>query len=396
MGSVGFQNGSADLPSQDSPDLHLVVATQEEWLAQQHVNSTEWKGALDLEAYLRREDYLFNQELTKDGGITPWSLVYEPEGSSKRLALCGCESQNKKALVGRQGKVEKVIAHAVASVFCPSQNRGKGYAGRMMSELGKRLSKWQAKDGNQVLFSVLYSDIGKKFYAARGWQAFPSAHVSLPGKPSSADDLPKVQMLKSEDLPELCDIDERLLRSRLAKSSSSGGPAVALLPDSRTLWWHHAREEFVAKELFDRDPAIKGATTGEVGSRVWCYWTRVWTNPQEEEPNTLHILRLVFEDDSFSDFAPASVEGAEKSKQSRSAKSVAALCAAAQAEASQWDMKEVQIWNPTSTTLAAAQLLDTKASIEHREAESIASLQWYGDGSWQSIDWVCNEKYGWC
>jgi hypothetical protein len=40
--------------------------------------------------------------------------------------------------------------------------------------------------------------------------------------------------------------------------------------------------------------------------------------------------------------------------------------------------------------------------LEHseveREEESIASLMWYGEGSGASddIEWVGNEKYGWC
>ena len=46
------------LPRGDSPDLHLVLATPEEILAQQNANSDEWRGVLDLPAYLRREEIL--------------------------------------------------------------------------------------------------------------------------------------------------------------------------------------------------------------------------------------------------------------------------------------------------------------------------------------------------
>ena len=396
MGSVGLTNGNTSLPNKNSSDIHLVVATLEELLAQQHANSTEWRGALSLESYLRREEHLFSQDLTKEGGLTAWMLVYQQEGNGKRQVLCGCESIKKKALVSRHGKVEDVIAHGVASVFCPPEHRGNGYAGRMMTELGKRLKGWQADKEQGALFSVLFSDIGKQFYAARGWQPFPSAHVSLPATSSTAAGLPSVRKLKSEDLSDLCTVDEKLIRNRLSKSTEANRSAVTLLPDIRQIRWHHAREEFVANELLDRVPVIKGAVTGEPGSRVWCYWTRVWTNPQEEAPNTLHILRLVVEDESFSDFIPASLEGVAKKQDSTIAKSIAALFAAAQPEAAQWGMREVQIWNPTSTTLAAVQMIDPKAKVEHREEESITSLQWYGEGTWENVDWVCNEKYSWC
>lgn len=397
MGSIGLSNGDHQiLPNRSSSEIYLDIGTPDELNAQQEVNSTEWRGALSLEQYLRREVHLSEQDLTKNGGLTGWVLVHQPNGSSKRQVLCGCETIRKRALVRDNGKVKEVIAHAVGSVFCPPQHRGKGYAGRMMSDLGKRLKSWQMDNGKHVLFSVLFSDIGKKFYARAGWQTFPSAHVSLLPTESPGKDLSAVQMLKSEDLQELCTIDELLIRTRLSKSSGADKPAVALVPDTAALRWHHAREEFVAKELFNQCPTIKGAVSGDVGSRVWCFWTRVWTNPQEDDPNTLHILRLVVEDEGFSDFGPASSGDAAKMKDSPTARAIAAIFAAAQAEAAQWGMKEIQIWNPTSTTLAAAQILDAKAAVEYREEESITCLQWYGEGSWENVDWVCNEKYGWC
>ena len=284
MGDPGAPNGHADLPPKDSSDLHLVVATPEENIAQQHANSTEWRGALSVEQYLRREENLSNQELTKDGGLTPWMLVYQPSGQGKRQVLCGCETIKKNGLLGKDGKVEDVIVHGVCSVFCPPAFRGKGYAGRMIAELGKELKGWQVENGNNTLFSVLYSDIGKDFYSARGWQPFPSAHISLEGTPSPRTDLPPIRTLRSNELAEFCSTDEEIMRSRLSKTHDTTKTCVALVPDVQTLRWHHAREEFVAGELLNRHPEIKGACVSELGSRVWCYWTRVWTNPQEQSP----------------------------------------------------------------------------------------------------------------
>lgn len=388
------------LPKSDSPDIHLVVATPEENLAQTNANSEEWRGALSLEAYLRREEYLLGQDLTRNGGLTAWMLVYQPADGSKRHVLCGCETIRKKALVSKEGNVEDVVAHGVCSVFCPPKHRGRGYAGRMMTEVGKRLKKWQAAEGqDSTAFSVLYSDIGKEFYAARGWQPFPSAHISLPAMGSEDKVVRSVKTLQSEDLSEFCTIDEKLLRNQLSQRQRT---AVALVPDARTLQWHHAREEFVSKEVNNgtRPEFMEGGKGAIVevspGSRVWCYWTRVWTNPNEDAPNTLHILRLVIEDEVYSDFSPASEDGVAKLKGSPVVKAVSELLAMAQMQAHRSGMQEVWMWNPTSTALAAAQLLDEKAAVVHREKESVASLQWYGDGSWEDLDWVCNEKYGWC
>lgn len=150
------------LPDRDSPELHLVVSTPGEIIAQQHANSDEWRGALSLPAYLRREELLVDQTLTRDGGLTAWSLVYQPAGSGEkdRQVLCGCETIKKRALFASANTVEAVTAHGVCSVFCPPKFRGKGYAGRMIAELGEVLRTWQSY-GQNNLFSVLYSDIGK-------------------------------------------------------------------------------------------------------------------------------------------------------------------------------------------------------------------------------------------
>ncbi|KAI7555009.1 hypothetical protein KC331_g142 [Hortaea werneckii] len=392
---------SSNLPKSDSPELHLVVATADENLAQQHANSTEWRGALSLEAYLRREEYLVKQQLTKDGGLTAWMLAYQPPDGSKRQIVCGCESIRKKALLARNAKVEDVVAHGVASVFCPPKFRGKGYAGRMMSEVGKKLKDWQAEEekGGSA-FSVLYSDIGKEFYAARGWQPFPSSHITFPATESRSGSLPQVRKLESGDLQRLCEDDEKLLRHRLSKMAGERA-AVALVPDVATLHWHHAREDFVSTETHGGRPGFMDGGRGALvevkpGVRAWCVWTRVWTNPQENAPNTLHILRLAVEDESYSDFSPASEDGAQRFAGSDVARAIAALLSEAQIQAKASGMHEVQIWNPTSATLAAARLIDSGAAVEEREKESITSLQWYGQGSWKDVDWVCNEKYGWC
>ncbi|CAK3930345.1 Hypothetical predicted protein [Lecanosticta acicola] len=388
--------GSFDLPNRDSPDLHLVVATRDELRALQHENSEEWRGALSLEAYLRREEHLYSQDMTKEGGMTPWMLVHQPDPDGPRKVLCGCETLRKNALVGRQGKAEDAIAYGICSVFCPEGYRGRGYAGRMMTELGEKLRSWKTDEGELCLFSVLYSDIGKDFYAARGWHPFPSAHVTLPA--STRRPAGQVRPLEANDLPALSSTDEAMLRKQLSAMKTDNRPAVALLPDARTFQWHHAREEFVGKELHGKPPVVKGAIIGDSpGARVWAIWTRVWSNPKEETPNTLHILRLVVEDEAYSDFKPASPDIAAKSRDTAVAHAVAEVFRAAQYEATQWDMKEVTIWNPTSATLAAAQTIDPNVTVIQRETDSIASLQWYGSSrTWQDVDWIKNEKFGWC
>lgn len=381
----------AQLPPGTSPTLALVHPTEEELQLQFRLNGSEWRGALTLDAYLRREAVLSSQELTRNGGITYWILIdtavhnaLDPS-SPNRLPLASCETYRKRALVWRDGKVEETIAHGVGSVFCAQHLRKRGYAARMMAEVGKALQTHQTGE-KECLFSVLFSDIGKGFYKNHGWEPFRSSHVSIPGLVSDVrEGLPTPRPLYEEDLEELCRADEKIIRKKLERTPGSN-IAVAILPDIQTIRWHHAREDFVGHELHGKAPKVKGAIIGtEEGKRIWCYWTRMWYNsdPTQAKGNTLHILRLVVEDGREEDAEDA----------------IASLMALAQREAEEWKMEEVETWNPSPATVAAAQKLHPSAKVVDRDTESIASLRWYPPHTGniaESIDWVANEKHGWC
>jgi hypothetical protein len=145
------------LPTSKSPNLTLAHPTDDEKLQQLTLNGSAWRGALSLDAYLRREAHLGQQDATRNGGLTSWILVDRSEAKGRRI-LAGCETYRKKALVASKGKLRETLAYGVGSVFCPEELRGRGYASRMIHELGKALSSWQAES---CLFSILFSDIGK-------------------------------------------------------------------------------------------------------------------------------------------------------------------------------------------------------------------------------------------
>ncbi|KAI8936334.1 hypothetical protein NX059_006748 [Plenodomus lindquistii] len=409
-------NALTNLNKGDSPTLALVHPTEEEKLIQFKLNGAEWRGALSLEAYLRREALLAKQALTKDDGISYWILVdtslsnnpLDPD-SGTRLPLASCESYRKKALVWQDGKLQEVITHGIGSVFCANHLRKRGYAQRMMQELGKTLKTHQTTNENDCLFSILYSDIGKQFYNQFGWEPFHSSHFSIPTT-TSADlkGLPVARPLYAEDLAELCDIDVAAVRRSLESRPKGSNTAVALLPDLDTIRWHHAREDFVGMELHGKSPKVKGAmVTTEEGKRVWCYWTRMWynSNPAEAKGNTLHILRLVIEDTKSKSSTNGHINGhtnghvnGSSVDQSEEA-AIAALLAMAQHEAEEWKMEHVEMWAPSPAALAAARRLEPSAEVINRDTESIASLRWYPEHDGpvaDRIDWVGNEKYGWC
>jgi hypothetical protein len=155
----GTKESSNDtpLPSSKSKDLSLAHPTAEERSKQLRLNGAAWRGALSLDGYLRREHHLSQQDATRDGGLTSWVLV-DSSNVRERRVLAGCETYRKKALVARRGEVRETVAHGVGSVFCAEKFRSRGYAGRMMQDLGEALKSWQSE---QCLFSILFSDIGK-------------------------------------------------------------------------------------------------------------------------------------------------------------------------------------------------------------------------------------------
>ncbi|TID21282.1 hypothetical protein E6O75_ATG04677 [Venturia nashicola] len=397
-----------NLPDSNSPDLFLDHPTEEERTGLWTKNGSMWKGALSLEAYIHREKHLSDQEFTKDGGITWWILV--DTRAKGRVILSACESFRKKAFVFQNGKTEDVITHGIGSVFCAPECRRRGYAQRMITLLGDKLRTWQISSEQRCVFSVLYSDIGKKFYADHGWEPFDSSHISLPAVSNSSsngtangngpanDHALEATPLYASDLPRLCAIDEHLIR-QTATHAPSSQTYIALTPNYAKISWHQAREDFVGLELHGRKPLIKGAIVGtEPGKRVWCYFNRVWYNPDPTSTtdNTLHILRLVVEEKGAFTWEKTSHEDMETY-----IPAIAALFKLARKEAHEWNMDDVEIWNPNEATVRAVRSLDPGADIVHREQESIASLMWYGerpnDGPVKGyVDWLANEKYGWC
>ena len=426
------------LPASDSSTLHLTHPTESERIETWTINGKSWRGALSLPAYLRREEHLANQPLTLNGGITYWILVDSSASSNRssstspstsanststnltseqRTILASCETIRRRALIATRGEsVEEVVSHGVGSVFCREDFRGRGYAGRMMKELGNHLERWDQEEGKTTKFTVLYSDIGKKFYAKNGWKPFSSSHISLPPLSESSlptpcsKELPPSAPLRAFDLPQLCLLDETLLLKQIAQFPPSSGPSTraAIIPDVAIMQWHHAREEFAANETLGRDPEVKGAIVS-LGpgnhNKVWAIWTRTFGS--EASNNKLHILRIVIEGEYESAASSEHSPHGPRTLDERTIQAAASILFAAQKEAARWDMQAVEIWNPSLLIVRAARELVPGAEVVHREEDSIASLMWYGDGEANEgkrkgerqvaeVEWVGNEKYGWC
>ncbi|KAL4957554.1 hypothetical protein BDW69DRAFT_156091 [Aspergillus filifer] len=350
------------------------------------LTSNAWKDALPVDGFLEESAYLMTVPLAKDGGMTQWILVDGNLPPNKRRILASCESFYKRSWISDpDGNVTDALTHGVASVYVDAKLRGQGYATRLMKELAKTLPSWQTEKTTCVA-SVLFSDIGKEFYSTFGWHAFPSYNLEFSPQSAPVGE-EKAKPLFAEDLPRLCEADVNLSRKRMERPSLEGKTRFMIIPDLEHMQWHHSKEEFAGMTLFGKKPDVKGAIYGEPGNRIWIIWMHRFYEPPSPTAsrNTLYILRLVLE--SEGDLLCAS-----------QVEALNAVIAAARSEAATWGLHTVKLWDPSPAVQNLVEIVGIDHQVEDREEEGICCLRWYGSGSGKpdEIEWVGNEKYGWC
>lgn len=426
MGSTDESGSvSVSVPPSTSPDLTLVAPTETERIECLRINGASWRGPLTLDQYLRREELLENQDMTRHGALRTWILVDRNEPPNFRTILCSCETFAKRVFVAHAGgggleddADNVLVAHTVGSVFCRPEFRGRGYARRMTDELAKVLDTWHhqekedAATREKTVFSTLYSDIGKQFYAAHGWKAFPATHITLdpyprprlrPQQPRedviangngnghhhAVVDMSLVKDMRAEDVEtNMCSAAVLAKHRTILKdaSRSDGRTKVAIVPDYAHMCWHWAREEFYIDILCPEKgfPGVKGAAVPDRG--VYLCWNRRYGGDGKDR--TLYILRTLYDEPASQVERQALVQG------------LAAALRRAQVEAHEWDMGHVEIWNPSPPVQEAAKMLDQGADLVHRDSYRIPSLRWNGEqlglGRDVDVDWVWNERYAWC
>ncbi|KKY27077.1 hypothetical protein UCRPC4_g01302 [Phaeomoniella chlamydospora] len=389
------------LPDSSSAELCLRHPEPEENVTLWKLTSDSWKDALTIPLYLEESPFLMTVPLAKDGGMAQWVLVDQNNAPNQRTLLASCESFRKRSLVSDpEGKVTEYITHGVASVYCNPEYRRRGYATRMMRELAKVFPDWQT-DQNKCIASVLYSDIGKRFYTNVGWHPFPSYHLEFE---KSLNDAGGSRDILVEDLVPLCADDEVMVWKAMACPSEDKRLRYTIIPDVEHMQWHHSKEEWVCKKLFGKQPLRKGAIAGRPGSRVWLIWTHRYYSPPcgpDSSENTLYILRAVIEDQTSLKLLACPSEVTNNDHQSRCEELVAnirAVLQAAQNEAAKWNLYHVKLWNPTPELKEAIQQTGIPHRGVKRDEEGISSLLWYGEGSGreEELAWVGNEKYAWC
>ncbi|KAH8901505.1 hypothetical protein GQ53DRAFT_740384 [Thozetella sp. PMI_491] len=391
------------VPLQDAKSLylHLEHPSPEECLKIWTDTSSSWKDSLTVSAYLAESQFLTTIPLARDQGMTTWVLVDKSLPPNKRPILCSCETFRKRSLTAdAEGNIEEVVVHGVASVFCPPEYRGRGYASRHMEELARQLRQWQTEHGKSA-GSVLYSDIGPAFYTRFGWLPnVRNMHLVLPA--AERKELTPARLVLESDLEDLCRKDEALIRAAMA-TPHRVKKRVTIIPDLDHMLWHIRKEDFATKQIFGRIPRAKGAIAGSPGKLVWAIWVhRYYEHPdepgEEGSNNVLFILRLVVEGDETANM-PLTEQAPLAVNYDKQAVALKAVLQAAQAEASEWRLDHVHMWEPSPLIDNLVTQSGLDVTRVERQEESIASMAWFQDddetGSEPPV-WINNEYYAWC
>ncbi|KAK5730542.1 hypothetical protein LTR15_000479 [Elasticomyces elasticus] len=354
-----------DLPDSDSPDLGLAHPTEDECKTIWTHTFEEWGDALTLPIYLEESRHLTSVPLAKEGGMTTWTLVDKTLPPNKRPILASCESFRKLFLSSDPtGNTQEGIVHGIASVFCAPGFRRRDYAARLMSEMGKVLRTWQAEFG-QPMGSILYSDIGKSYYAKLGWipNSTNTHYVFSPSSPnitwpSSA------KPIKESEIGDLCRRDISTVRNAMRRPFATDKQRITILPDLDHILWHVHR-----------------------------YYGLPTTKDTE---NVLYILRFVVEGDETANNPPApqSEINSTETKQLDAMRlaRITAVLQAARVEAANWQLDAVKLWEPSPIVERLLIQSGLEATTVVRDSDSIASGLWN-----TSVDalWINNEHYAW-
>lgn len=112
-------------------------------------------------------------------------------------------------------------------------------------------------------------------------------------------------------------------------------------------------------------------------------WSCQLRSKVDTENNVMNILHCAIEDDTIAD--------------RELTKAISAIMEVVNAQAHEYSCNRTDMWTPGKRIQdIIAGLASLQGKLVCREKTRIASLRWFGQGSVSEVEWVDNEKFGWC
>lgn len=372
-----------DEPNLTTDDVVFAKADSELQKAAWRLNGEAWAAPMSIDDYVAREYHLSQQDLSKEGRCIYWVLTHKDDPTH---VVASCESVKKTVFVAGHGTgindgFVEGTGYAIASVYTNPKYRRLGMAAYML----QRLQEHMDIDSD---CSVLYSDIGKIYYANLGWDVYSSdqATIHLEGSKFSVPEPAATRYLTLEELKPLCDKDVAGVKAKFQRLASDHRKThVAFSPSYAQVAWQLAREQFMADIMFKRAIERRGAIT--TNGRSWIYWDHDWREKK------LKVLRIV----SLDSDPETGITIMDESK----IRDIVELLRAAAAEAAEWGLDKVLIWNPDNNATKGIKGFhnyhedDVDVIFDERNS-SIPCFRWKGGRSTQGTIWEDSYYYCWC
>ncbi|KAF8517931.1 hypothetical protein BU17DRAFT_76228 [Hysterangium stoloniferum] len=367
--------------------LSLFPATPAQVDKSRRNQHSEWGRGSSPEYYLKLKELVdVHEHATEDKYIT-WVLA--PRDDPETLDfLCSCATFRRRALVhyASSQEVEERVAYAVSVVFCPPENRKKGYASHMMrllhymlappGSIGPFPSSWglppvAPPTAGNGLFSVLYSAIGHSFYASLGpdptrlgWQAKDQIDTIWSTKQLSLHPA-SIRWLSIDGCIKLWHEDASYMRERILATSESSTPPVrcAFLPSHGVAAYQIHRVNFFLPCLPDvQIPQKWGVIIPGTAEPTYATWITDVRSP----PAALVITRIRATPENFPVLLSAIMDAAQEN-----------ACIT------------VEVWNLDGDLRQVARELGghTKPRLNQ-----LTSLAWYGPGKVEDVDFLFDEN----
>lgn len=334
-----------------SPMLAQSITDQCLILQTRKINYIEWGAPLLTESqYLNREELIAKSHFSVTCQET-WILA---DSKSPSAILSALETYKSKSIALVNGTIIKGDVYAIGSVFTHSRHRSNGYATKLLNDV-----KIALKLRKDSIASTLYSDIGPNYYNKLGWKCKPSK--SLLYKIEKID--PEIKACEIKSIKDSSSIFENIELELEEKLAKYGSDAFCLIPSIDILEWFHMRELFYCDFFFQK--------TVETNIAVHSDDYLAWFHDFKEGKLIILFTRITNIESGRILFNAAIKEGTE------------------------WGLKILEIWDVDPITLKVFNTFGEFKVVDR--IDSLSSLCFWGfDGNEREVDWIKNEKYGWC